>query len=94
VVSAGKKLAVIERRHCAHHADVALLRAHVLQHVALGLCDRRSRGQQLNAKTAVVGYTDFPPGKDSLNAFKRAFEASGGRWLTRSRWAAPARCRT
>jgi branched-chain amino acid transport system substrate-binding protein len=35
--------------------------------------------KQLKAKTAVVGYTDFPPGKDSLNAFKRAFEASGGK---------------
>jgi branched-chain amino acid transport system substrate-binding protein len=33
----------------------------------------------LNAKTAVVGYTDFPPGKDSLAAFKRSFEANGGK---------------
>ena len=33
----------------------------------------------LKAKTAVVGYTDFPPGKDSLDAFKRAFEAAGGK---------------
>jgi branched-chain amino acid transport system substrate-binding protein len=32
----------------------------------------------LKAKTAVVGYTDFPPGKDSLDAFKRAFESNGG----------------
>jgi branched-chain amino acid transport system substrate-binding protein len=32
----------------------------------------------LKAKTAVVGYTDFPPGKDSLDAFKRAFEGAGG----------------
>ena len=35
--------------------------------------------KQLKAKTAVVGYTDFPPGKDSLAAFKRAFEANGGK---------------
>ena len=35
--------------------------------------------KQLKAKTAVVGYTDFPPGKDSLDAFKRAFEANGGK---------------
>jgi len=35
--------------------------------------------KQLNAKTAVIGYTDFPPGKDSLNAFKRAFEGNGGK---------------
>src|SRR4029078_3312215 len=31
----------------------------------------------LKAKTAVVGYTDYPPGKDSLAAFKRSFEADG-----------------
>lgn len=35
--------------------------------------------KQLKAKTAVVGYTDFPPGKDSLEAFKRAFEGAGGK---------------
>ena len=33
----------------------------------------------MKAKTAVVGYTDFPPGKDSLDAFKRGFEANGGK---------------
>jgi branched-chain amino acid transport system substrate-binding protein len=27
----------------------------------------------------VVGYSDFPPGKDSLAAFKRGFEANGGK---------------
>ncbi len=35
--------------------------------------------KNLKAKTAVVGYTDYPPGKDSLDAFKRGFEASGGK---------------
>ncbi len=33
----------------------------------------------LKAKTAVVGYTDYPPGKDSLAAFKTAFERAGGK---------------
>ena len=33
----------------------------------------------VKAKTAVVGYTDFPPGKDSLDAFKRGFETAGGK---------------
>jgi branched-chain amino acid transport system substrate-binding protein len=33
----------------------------------------------LQAKTAVVGYSDFPPGKDSLDAFKRGFESAGGK---------------
>jgi branched-chain amino acid transport system substrate-binding protein len=35
--------------------------------------------KNLKAKTAVVGYTDYPPGKDSLDAFKRGFEGSGGK---------------
>src|SRR5262245_10509854 len=35
--------------------------------------------KMVKAKTAVVGYTDFPPGKDSLDAFKRAFEQAGGK---------------
>lgn len=35
--------------------------------------------KNLKAKTAVVGYTDYPPGKDSLDAFKRGFEAKGGK---------------
>jgi hypothetical protein len=30
-------------------------------------------------KTAVIGYSDFPPGKDMLASFKRAFEANGGK---------------
>jgi branched-chain amino acid transport system substrate-binding protein len=33
----------------------------------------------LHAKTAVVAYTDFPPGKDSLEAFKHGFGANGGK---------------
>lgn len=35
--------------------------------------------KNLKAKTAVIGYTDYPPGKDSLDAFKRGFEAKGGK---------------
>ena len=33
----------------------------------------------LHAKTAVVAYTDYPPGKDSLEAFRTSFEANGGK---------------
>ena len=29
-------------------------------------------------KTAIIGITDYPPGKDSAEAFKRGFEAKGG----------------
>lgn len=32
----------------------------------------------LGCKTAAVGYTDYPPGKDSLDAFQTGFEAVGG----------------
>ncbi|MCX7962655.1 MAG: ABC transporter substrate-binding protein [Burkholderiales bacterium] len=37
--------------------------------------------KNLKAKTAVIGYTDYPPGKDSLLAFKTAFEKAGGKVL-------------
>ena len=33
----------------------------------------------LGCKTAAMGYTDFPPGKDSTDAFKMGFEAAGGK---------------
>jgi branched-chain amino acid transport system substrate-binding protein len=46
--------------------------SHTLGHVATST---------LKAKTAVVGYTDYPAGKDSLAAFKVAFEGTGGRVL-------------
>ena len=35
--------------------------------------------KELHAKTAVVAYTNYPPGKDSLDAFKAGFEANGGK---------------
>jgi branched-chain amino acid transport system substrate-binding protein len=35
--------------------------------------------QKLGCKTAAVGYTDYPPGKDALEAFKTGFEQAGGR---------------
>lgn len=34
---------------------------------------------QLGCKTAAVGYTNYPPGKDSLNGFRTRFEALGGK---------------
>ena len=46
--------------------------------------------KNLKAKTAVIGYTDFPPGKDSLDAFKRGFEASGGKVIDEIPMAGPA----
>ena len=35
--------------------------------------------QTLACKTAAMGYTDFPPGKDSTEAFKTGFEQAGGK---------------
>lgn len=35
--------------------------------------------QKLGCKTAAVGYTDYPPGKDSLDAFQMGFEKAGGK---------------
>jgi len=39
----------------------------------------RYAAERLACKTAIVGYTDYPPGKDSLEAFQRAFEENGGK---------------
>jgi branched-chain amino acid transport system substrate-binding protein len=33
----------------------------------------------IGCKTAAVAYTDFPPGKDSVEAFKTGFEKAGGK---------------
>ena len=33
----------------------------------------------LGCNTAAVGYTDYPPGKDELDAFKTGFEGAGGK---------------
>src|SRR3972149_6425439 len=38
-----------------------------------------SAAKPLRCQTAAMGYTDFPPGKDSTDAFKMAFEKSGGK---------------
>ncbi len=36
-------------------------------------------GGKLGCKTAVSGYTNYPPGKDSVAAFRRGFESAGGK---------------
>jgi branched-chain amino acid transport system substrate-binding protein len=80
VVSAGKKLAVIMNAGTAHITQMSpyyVRTSFSMWHSGYAIGEAAAK--QLKAKTAVVGYTDFPPGKDSLNAFKRAFEASGGK---------------
>jgi len=37
--------------------------------------------KKLGCKTAIAGFTDYPPGKDSRNAFKTGFESAGGKFL-------------
>jgi branched-chain amino acid transport system substrate-binding protein len=80
VVNAGKKLAVIMNAGTAHITQMTpyyVRTSFSMWHSGYSMGEAAAK--QLNAKTAVVGYTDFPPGKDSLAAFKRSFEASGGK---------------
>ncbi len=80
IVAAGKKLAVIMNAGTAHITDMApqyVRTSFSMWHAGFGMGEAAAK--LLKATTAVVGYTDFPPGKDSLNAFKRGFEANGGK---------------
>ena len=80
VVNAGKKMAVIMNAGTAHITNMSQYYTRVsfsMWHAGYALGEAAAK--QLNAKTAVIGYTDFPPGKDSLAAFKRSFEANGGK---------------
>lgn len=80
IVSAGKKLAVIMNAGTAHITNMSpyyVRTSFSMWHAGHALGEAAAK--QLGAKTAVVGYTDFPPGKDTLAAFKMAFEAAGGK---------------
>ena len=80
VVTAGKKLAVLMNAGTAHITKMSpffVRTSFSMWHTGFAMGEAAVK--QLHAKTAVIGYTDFPPGKDSLNAFKRSFEANGGK---------------
>ncbi|MBM3219024.1 MAG: ABC transporter substrate-binding protein [Candidatus Rokubacteria bacterium] len=80
IVTAGKKLAVIMNAGTAHITNMSpyyVRTSFSMWHAGYAMGEATSK--ILKAKTAVVGYTDFPPGKDSLAAFKRSFEAAGGK---------------
>jgi branched-chain amino acid transport system substrate-binding protein len=80
LVTAGKVPAVIINAGTAHIPSMSPYYARVsfsMWHAGHSLGEAAAK--QLKAKTAVVGYSDFPPGKDSLNAFKTSFEANGGK---------------
>jgi branched-chain amino acid transport system substrate-binding protein len=80
LVTAGKKLSVIMNAGTAHITKMSP--NYVRTSVSMwhsGHPMGEAAAKVLKAKTAVVGYSDFPPGKDELAAFKRAFEANGGK---------------
>jgi branched-chain amino acid transport system substrate-binding protein len=80
VVTAGKKLAVLMNAGTAHITTMSpyfVRTSFSMWHAGYALGEAAAK--QLKAKTAIVGYSDFPPGKDSLAAFKRSFEAAGGK---------------
>jgi branched-chain amino acid transport system substrate-binding protein len=80
IVSAGKKLAVLMNAGTAHITNMSpyfVRTSFSMWHAGYGIGEVAAK--QLGAKTAVVGYSDFPPGKDMLASFKRSFEANGGK---------------
>lgn len=80
IVTAGKKLAVLMNAGTAHITNLSpyyVRTSFGMWHAGHALGEAAAK--QLGAKTAVIGYTDFPPGKDSLAAFKMAFEKNGGK---------------
>jgi len=82
LLNAGKKFAVIMNAGTAHITNMSKYYARTsfsMWHAGYAMGEAAAK--QLKAKTAVIGYTDFPPGKDSLNAFKRAFLDNGGKVL-------------
>jgi len=80
VVTAGHKLGVITNAGTSFITNLSpdfVRTSFTMWHS--GYTMGEAAAKTLNAKTAVVAYTDYPPGKDSLEAFKRAFEANGGK---------------
>ncbi len=80
VVNAGKKLAVIMNAATSFITNLSpdyVRTSFTMWHSSYALGEQAAK--TLHAKTAVVAYTDYPPGKDSLEAFKTSFEASGGK---------------
>ena len=82
IVTAGKKLAVIMNAGTSFITNLApeyVRTSFTMWHSGYAMGEAAAK--TLHAKTAVVAYTDYPPGKDSLAAFKNAFEANGGKVL-------------
>jgi branched-chain amino acid transport system substrate-binding protein len=80
IVKAGGKLAVIMNAGTGFITKLApqyVRTSFSMWHAGYALGEAAAK--ILKAKTAVVGYSDFPPGKDSLAAFQRGFESNGGK---------------
>jgi branched-chain amino acid transport system substrate-binding protein len=80
IVKAGGKLAVIMNAGTGFITNLApqyVRTSFSMWHAGYAMGEASAK--ILKAKTAVVAYSDFPPGKDSLEAFKRGFEANGGK---------------
>jgi branched-chain amino acid transport system substrate-binding protein len=74
LVTAGKKLAVILNAGTAHITNLSPYYVRVsFSNWHAGFSMGEAAARMLQAKTAVVGYTDFAGGRDSLAAFKRGF---------------------
>lgn len=80
VVTAGKRLAVIMNAGTAFITNLSpyfVRTSFTLWQSSYVMGEQAAK--YLHAKTAVVAYTDYPPGKDALDAFKYAFEHNGGK---------------
>src|SRR5262245_1550205 len=80
VVTAGNKLALITNAGTAHITNLSpnyVRFSFSMWHAGYGMGEATAK--ILKAKTAVVGFTDFAPGRDMLASFKKAFEANGGK---------------
>jgi branched-chain amino acid transport system substrate-binding protein len=79
LVTAGKKLAVILNAGAAHITNLSPYYVRVsFSNWHAGFSMGEAAAKMLEAKTAVVGYTDFAGGRDSVAAFKHGFAAHGG----------------
>jgi branched-chain amino acid transport system substrate-binding protein len=80
VVTAGKRLAVIMNAGTSFITNLSpyfVRTSFTLWQSSYVMGDQAAK--YMHAKTAVVAYTDYPPGKDALAGFKTAFEKAGGK---------------
>lgn len=80
VITAGKRLAVIMNAGTAFITNLSpyyVRTSFTLWQSSFVMGEEAAK--YLHAKTAVIAYTDYPPGKDALDAFTYAFEHNGGK---------------